>query len=241
MATTFRQVTRRRPRFCPRLSIASAGDSLPYVGDRLRHVQDFSAFHNPVGTIFSPQLNSDPGCFRLSEDQVNFFHEHGYVTGVPVLIDGQVDFLRKELADLTDPNHPGHELFYEYHSNESQAADHILFHALGAWRITPGFHDVLWNPAIAIPASQLLGGPVRFWHDQLFCKPAHHGGVVAWHQDYSYWTRTQPLTSDVLDRPRRFHPRQRMPPLHSGKPPLARFAYHGIGGRYGGYLCSVEC
>jgi ectoine hydroxylase-related dioxygenase (phytanoyl-CoA dioxygenase family) len=39
----------------------------------------------------------------------------------------------------------------------------------------------------------LLGGAVRFWHDQLFCKPAHHGGVVAWHQDYSYWTRTQPL------------------------------------------------
>ena len=36
-------------------------------------------------------------------------------------------------------------------------------------------------------------GAVRFWHDQLFCKPAHHGGVVAWHQDYSYWTRTQPM------------------------------------------------
>jgi ectoine hydroxylase-related dioxygenase (phytanoyl-CoA dioxygenase family) len=34
---------------------------------------------------------------------------------------------------------------------------------------------------------------VRFWHDQLFCKPAKHGGVVAWHQDYSYWTRTQPM------------------------------------------------
>jgi len=34
---------------------------------------------------------------------------------------------------------------------------------------------------------------VRFWHDQLFCKPAHHGGVVAWHQDYSYWTRTRPM------------------------------------------------
>src|ERR687894_820282 len=44
-----------------------------------------------------------------------------------------------------------------------------------------------------VPAAQLLGGPVRFWHDQLFCKPARHGGVVAWHQDYSYWTRTTPL------------------------------------------------
>jgi ectoine hydroxylase-related dioxygenase (phytanoyl-CoA dioxygenase family) len=34
---------------------------------------------------------------------------------------------------------------------------------------------------------------VRFWHDQLFCKPARHGGVVAWHQDYSYWVRTKPM------------------------------------------------
>jgi ectoine hydroxylase-related dioxygenase (phytanoyl-CoA dioxygenase family) len=101
--------------------------------------------------------------------------------------------LGKELTDLADPKHPGHELFYEYHSNESTDPEHILFHALGAWRITPAFHDLLWNPAFTIPASQLLAGPVRFWHDQLFCKPAHHGGVVAWHQDYSYWTRTQPL------------------------------------------------
>jgi hypothetical protein len=44
-----------------------------------------------------------------------------------------------------------------------------------------------------VAASQLLGGAVRFWHDQLFCKPAKHGGVVAWHQDYSYWTRTKPM------------------------------------------------
>jgi ectoine hydroxylase-related dioxygenase (phytanoyl-CoA dioxygenase family) len=51
----------------------------------------------------------------------------------------------------------------------------------------------LWHPAFTVPASQLLGGPVRFWHDQLFCKPARHGGVVAWHQDYSYWTRTVPV------------------------------------------------
>jgi len=55
------------------------------------------------------------------------------------------------------------------------------------------FHDLLWNPRFTVAASQLLGGRVRFWHDQLFCKPARHGGVVAWHQDYSYWTRTKPM------------------------------------------------
>ncbi|MCA9117640.1 MAG: phytanoyl-CoA dioxygenase family protein, partial [Planctomycetaceae bacterium] len=94
---------------------------------------------------------------------------------------------------LFTPDHPGRELWYEYHSNESADPATVLFHALGAWRISGGFHDLLWEPAFVKAAEQLLGGPVRFWHDQLFCKPARHGGVVAWHQDYSYWTRTVPM------------------------------------------------
>src|SRR5205807_6823253 len=106
--------------------------------------------------------------------------------GIRLLNDDQVDVLRAELEQLMNPEHPGRHLFHEYHSNESTDADRVLFHALGAWRVLPGFHDLLWNPAFLVPASQLLGGPVRFWHDQLFCKPARHGGVVAWHQDYSY-------------------------------------------------------
>ena len=104
-----------------------------------------------------------------------------------------VDVLREELNAFFDPQHDGRELWYEYHANESGDPNNVLFHALGAWRIAPGMHDILWNPAFTVPASQLLEGAVRFWHDQLFCKPAHHGGVVAWHQDYSYWTRTQPM------------------------------------------------
>jgi len=90
-----------------------------------------------------------------------------------------------------DLKHPLHGLFHEFHSNESADPNTVLFHSLGHWRIAEAFHDAIWNPAFRMVASQLLGGRgVRFWHDQLFCKPAHHGGVVAWHQDYSYWTRT---------------------------------------------------
>ena len=78
--------------------------------------------------------------------------------------------------------------------NDSTDPDKVIFHSLGHWRMTPGFHDVLWNPAFVMAAYQLLGNKdVRFWHDQLFCKPAKHGGVVAWHQDYSYWTRSTPM------------------------------------------------
>ena len=133
------------------------------------------------------------GEYRLTNDQKEFFHAQGYVAGIRMLEDGEIEVLRRELAELVEPNHPGHRFFYEFHSNESTDPSTVLFHALGAWRIAPGFHDLLWNPRFLMPASQLLGGAVRFWHDQLFCKPARHGGVVAWHQDYSYWTRTQPM------------------------------------------------
>lgn len=131
--------------------------------------------------------------YQLSDEQLAFFDQHGYLAGLRILSEAQVEELRAQLTELMDPAHPQHALFYEYHSNESADPNRVLFHALGAWRIAPGFHDVLWHPQFTVAAAQLLGGAVRFWHDQLFCKPAHHGGVVAWHQDYSYWTRTQPL------------------------------------------------
>lgn len=131
--------------------------------------------------------------FRLSGDQVAHFHERGYVSKIRLLSDEQCDVLCEQLGPLMDPASPGHHLFHEFHTNESPTPDTVLFHALGAWRIAPGFHDLLWNPAFVVPAAQLLEGAVRFWHDQLFCKPAHDGGVVAWHQDYSYWTRTSPM------------------------------------------------
>ena len=157
-------------------------------------VSDLSEHHKAVSKLFN-RLSRVEDCdqYRLTRDQIEFFHKNGYLAGIRVLDDEQIAVLRDELAELIDPNHPAHDLFYEFHSNESTDPLTVLFHALGAWRIKPGFHDLLWNPAVLMPASQLFGGAVRFWHDQLFCKPAHHGGVVAWHQDYSYWTRTQPM------------------------------------------------
>ncbi|MBX3179686.1 MAG: phytanoyl-CoA dioxygenase family protein [Candidatus Hydrogenedentes bacterium] len=154
---------------------------------------DLAQLHEPAGDLFREQLDAGPDAFRLSEDQIAQYHDLGYLAGVRVLTDAQCDALCEELAALADPAHPGNHLFYEYNSNESANPETVLFHALGAWRVSPGFHDILWNPAFTRPAADLLGGPVRFWHDQLFCKPARHGGVVAWHQDYSYWTRTKPM------------------------------------------------
>lgn len=166
-------------------------------------MRDLSEIHQPIADLFgSAESPADVEALRLSDEQVQFFRENGYVSGVRVLNDPQIDALCGELEQFFDPRHEGRKLWYEYHTNESADPSQVLFHALGAWRIGGAFHDMLWNAAFTVPAGQLLAAvgasqvptvPVRFWHDQLFCKPAHHGGVVAWHQDYSYWTRTKPM------------------------------------------------
>lgn len=161
----------------------------------MKNSTDLAEYHHLIGDLF-PSFSAQEAWdrYHLSPEQIEFFHENGYLSHIEILEDQQLNQLRAELEAISDPSHPGHYLFYEYHSNESGDPDAVLFHSLGHWRITQGFHDILWNPRFVVPASQLLGHKaVRFWHDQLFSKPAHHGGIVAWHQDYSYWTRTKPI------------------------------------------------
>src|SRR4051794_6970928 len=135
--------------------------SLPRVP---KSTQDLSVQHHPVHSHFLSTDQRDAAENSLGDDQIEFFHEHGYLKGIRILSDEQIEVLRNELAGLLDARAEERDLFYEYNSNESADPNHVLFHALGAWRIAPGFHDILWHPAFTIPAAQLLGGAVRFWH-----------------------------------------------------------------------------
>jgi len=134
--------------------------------------------------------------FMLSKEKIQFFHDNGYLPPYRVLTVDQCDKLLKELEPRMTEDHPGRSLWHEFHVNETGDPNNVLFHALGLWRISPVFHDLLWHPGITVPAAQLLSDPpcaIRLWHDQVFAKPPHQGGCVAWHQDYSYWTRTTPM------------------------------------------------
>ncbi|MFN2516824.1 MAG: phytanoyl-CoA dioxygenase family protein, partial [Pyrinomonadaceae bacterium] len=131
--------------------------------------EDLSSYHSLISNLFTkPSTPEEWSRYRLSDEQLEFYREHGYLAGIKMLDGAQVKALREEVRELVDPAHPGHQLFYEFNLNESADPEKILFHALGAWRITPGLHDLLWNPAFTVPASKLLDGAVRFWHDQIF-------------------------------------------------------------------------
>lgn len=140
-----------------------------------------------------PQTPEEWKQYVLSDDQIKFYEENGFLSGIKILTEEQVDILNKELEKLQNLSEEERKLFYHYVSNEAEDPTKVLFHAIGGWRITPGFHDLWWSPAYRMAAYQLMGGDFRIFHDQLFCKPAKHGGVVAWHQDFSYWTFTKPM------------------------------------------------
>ncbi len=205
-------------------------------------IQDLSTRHDLVGNLVSlPATPQEWARYRLSPEQVRFFHDNGYVAGVRILDDSQVDALRAELQDLYDPNHPANGLFHEFHTNESPDPARVLFHALGASRIRPGFHDILWHPAFTVAAAQLLDGPVPLLARSTLLQagPARrHRGLAP--GLFVLDAHNTDGSSDLLDRPRRRHARQRLSSLSARQSSLAAAAGHRPGRRHGRHPSSAD-
>ena len=151
---------------------------------------DFLAVEAAHGNTF-PKLTrrGDADAYRLSPEQLATFKRDGFVHGVEILMPTQVTRLRDGLEDIVKRRNPrSSELLGE--AKDEQAP---MTYFQGGWMIDETIHDLVFHPAITVKLTQLLGTPrVRFWHDQVFYKPAKTGGNVAWHQDYSYWQRSTP-------------------------------------------------
>ena len=65
----------------------------------------------------------------------------------------------------------------------------IVFHMA---HVHPFFWDVATDPAIVDVVEALIGPNIRYYTDQMFVKPAHHGSEVPWHHDSSYWRMAEP-------------------------------------------------
>lgn len=155
---------------------------------------DYKTIHRICGNLFRPlQSEEQRRQCMLSEEQVQFYRENGFVKGPRILDDHQIQVLRDSLERIRQGQNRRIEELYEVDEDYKKAPEQNVFHFLGAWMIDEGFHDILFDPKITIPVSQLLDSrKVRLWHDQVFYKPPKHPGVVTWHQDYSYWTRSTP-------------------------------------------------
>ena len=76
---------------------------------------DYSQFHAPINENFIPS-NSD-GSFCLSESDVAFFRDNGFVIGKGSIGQELISQLLSDLNPLLVPGHDGEELWHEYHTN----------------------------------------------------------------------------------------------------------------------------
>jgi len=121
------------------------------------------------------------------------FDRDGYVGPVAMLSPQEVEAVRVAVADVIAHLDAHRDRLYEVERAYTDRPGEVVCHFLGGFRVHPVLRELIFHERITSTCAELLGvDRLRFWHDQVFAKPPRHPGVVPWHQDYSYWTRTAP-------------------------------------------------
>lgn len=136
----------------------------------------------------------------LTPSQQAAFARDGFVGPIQVLTPAEVAELRVAVADVIADLERHRPRLYEIERAFTERPGEVVCHFLGGFRVHPRLRSLIADPRLTLPCAQLLGvDRLRFWHDQVFAKPPRHPGVVPWHQDYSYWTRTAPACHITLN------------------------------------------
>jgi ectoine hydroxylase-related dioxygenase (phytanoyl-CoA dioxygenase family) len=113
-----------------------------------------------------------PNIYRLSEPQKAFYHQNGYLIGLPpIYTPEEMRRLNAELPGLLKLLEPG-----------ETAKDIREWHETSAY-----LYDIVMNPKIHDLVEGILGANFYVWASSFFIKEPFSKAVVGWHQDAYYW------------------------------------------------------
>ena len=144
--------------------------------------------------------HSETAAFRLDEERIAAFARDGFVGPIAVLDAARLGALREAVDGIVARLSELEPRLYEVERAHAERPGEVVCHFLGGWLVHKELRRLVFDLAVTVPCAQVLGvDRLRFWHDQAFVKPPHHPGVVPWHQDESYWTRTAPMRHVTLN------------------------------------------
>ncbi len=108
---------------------------------------------------------------RLTGEQVERYHAHGYLKGFRVFGDAEVRAMQQEFDRVLGLLPP-----------ETNVNFVNWWHKKNRF-----FYDVCTTPALLDYVEDLLGPNFYLWGSQFFVKDPGDGRVVPWHQDAQYW------------------------------------------------------
>ncbi len=109
---------------------------------------------------------------RLSAAQQKFYHENGYLLGLPAIYTpAEMAALNAELPNLLALLQPG-----------ETSKDIREWHEASTY-----LHEIAMNPKILDLVEGILGKNFYFWASNFFIKEPRNAATVGWHQDAYYW------------------------------------------------------
>ncbi len=118
----------------------------------------------------------------LSRDQIQQFNRHGFLKGIPVFDQDEMEDIRQYFDRLLE---------------QTLAAGGDSYSISSAHLRHRRVYDLLREPRLVDFVSDLLGENVIGWGSHFFCKMPNDGKVVTWHQDATYWPLTPSKTVTI--------------------------------------------
>jgi len=132
----------------------------------------------------------------LSDQQINFFREEGYLA-IPDLFDEkEVAEMQTELGRLKEEGHFFNITTAGDGQTYSKQKQNLALDPIG--RKSKLFKSLPFRPKVIEIIGRLIGMPYMLHRDQIFLKPANHGQGTGWHQDNFYFTLSDPTKGTAM-------------------------------------------
>jgi len=136
----------------------------------------------------------------VTEKQIRFFDENGYLKYGKVLEHGEVGALIEGLdrvvgVELEGGDESSVEFGLGHRHDVKKAGDgpRILTQYVNMWKRDKAYEKTVRHPLITGIAKTLLKTPeVRLWHDHIISKPPEDNGHFRFHQDFYGWPLAEP-------------------------------------------------
>jgi phytanoyl-CoA hydroxylase len=128
----------------------------------------------------------------LSQDQLDFFAQNGYLKYGALLKPDEVEALRREYDEtfrqaVEGNNFSNLAIDRGADVKAKTQAPKRMYQMMQMCERNVAFRKLLYDTRILDIVQDLIGPNIMLFHDQALFKPAKHGGEVFWHQDNGYW------------------------------------------------------
>jgi ectoine hydroxylase-related dioxygenase (phytanoyl-CoA dioxygenase family) len=144
----------------------------------------------------------------ISEQDVAFYRDNGYLVVPDVLSQAEVEALRQVTDEFVERSRPltEHDKIYDLEDSHSEAEPRVRrIKTPHQWHDT--YRQMVDQPNILAVLKKLWGPSIRFDVSKLNLKAAGYGAPVEWHQDWAFYPHTNDdlaavgiMMDDVDDR-----------------------------------------